>query len=178
MWIWFHLTDQKKGKFCIGNRMVSSALWNKFARAGFQKVQNCTSPQGECNLKFLKTCECKFIPKVHENTMWFLVNNIDAKISNQDSLFTNTRHLEAKQHLKFSANLVAMAIAKIWLASLNFFCFFNQSLRSVSGFAQGVSAFCTGCFREMHRLSTNQKWEIFASILLDLWSLFSIFYFA
>ena len=63
-------------------------------------------------------------------------------------------------------NLVAMAIAKIWLASLNFFCFFNQSLRSVSGFAQGVSGFCTGCFREMHRLSTNQKWEIFASILL------------
>ena len=33
-----------------GNHMISSAIWNKF----FKGDQNCTIPQGECNLLSLR----------------------------------------------------------------------------------------------------------------------------
>ncbi len=40
---------------CIGNSMVSSAIWKKHATSEFFKDdQNCTSPKDEYNLKSLK----------------------------------------------------------------------------------------------------------------------------
>ena len=72
--------------------MVSSALWNKFARADFQRAQNCTSPIGRVLFELFENPRVQIYSKVHEKIMRFLVNNIDAKISNQNSLLVNDIH--------------------------------------------------------------------------------------
>ena len=33
----------------IGDHMISSAIWNKKARANFSKTPSCTRPTGSCN---------------------------------------------------------------------------------------------------------------------------------
>ncbi len=46
------------GRISIGNSMVSSAIWRKTCTSEFFKdSQNCTSPNDECNLKFLKNSQ-------------------------------------------------------------------------------------------------------------------------
>ena len=47
---------KKRKTICIGNSMVSSAIWKKTCTSEFFKDddQNCTSPKDECNLKSLK----------------------------------------------------------------------------------------------------------------------------
>ena len=46
---------------CIGNHMISSAIWNKCAR-----VKRLTNVSAICGL--WKICECSFIPKLHEKS--------------------------------------------------------------------------------------------------------------
>ena len=47
----------------IGNSIISSAILKKHALVSFLDVQNCTSPENECDLnvfqKLMSACFCK-----------------------------------------------------------------------------------------------------------------------
>ena len=88
---------------CLGNHMISSAIWNKLARVNyFKDQQNCTSPQGECNLWSLKklTSACLFqiarekscdyvLITYMENTRWLIIikHQQSARIKCKNNLF-------------------------------------------------------------------------------------------
>ena len=50
-------------KICIGNHMISSAIWDKSARVNFSKANQIA---GECNLWSLKNLRVLIYPKLHE----------------------------------------------------------------------------------------------------------------
>ncbi len=59
---------------CIGNSMVSSAIWKKTCTSEFFKEdQNCTSPKDKCNLKSLKNSRVHVFLKLHEKPYYYLL---------------------------------------------------------------------------------------------------------
>ena len=51
----------------MGNHMVLSAIWNKFERVGFQRVQNCTSqPVGRVQFELFENPLVEIYSKLHE----------------------------------------------------------------------------------------------------------------
>ena len=66
---------------CIGNHMSSSAIWKKFERVGFQKVQNSTSPTGRVLFELFENPWVQIFSKLHEEIIGFPFNNIHEKIS-------------------------------------------------------------------------------------------------
>ena len=69
---------------CIGNHMIPSAIWNKWARVKFSKankIARARRASAICGL--LKFYKCSFIPNCTRKIMWLLVNNIHTKISNE-----------------------------------------------------------------------------------------------
>ena len=62
---------------CIGNHMISSAIWNKQARVNFSKTnKSARARRASALCRLWKIYKCLFIPNCTRKIMWLLINNI------------------------------------------------------------------------------------------------------
>ena len=71
--ICYHWTTALK-TICIGNEMISSAIWNKWARVNFSKTNKIARARRASAIWGLY--KCLFNPNCTRKIMWLLVNNI------------------------------------------------------------------------------------------------------
>ena len=87
-WIFIVLMKIKKYGICIGNHMISNAIWNKYALVGkfFQRRPKLQF------VVFEKSYKCLFIPNCTRKIMWLLINNIHEKIWDGEGEETHVYH--------------------------------------------------------------------------------------
>ena len=131
---------EKGTRFCIGNSMVSSAIWEKTGTSEFFKYLNIARVRKTSAIWDLwKTYECFFLLfRIARETMLLLINNIqenvwDKCIYLQLQLRVYSSH---SLHLRWfkNASLLSPNTLKVVFIPLNIFC----SFRRVGGTLQAI----------------------------------------
>ena len=121
----WHIKNNLKGNsgnaICIGNYIVSSAIWNKFEPVGFRRVQ----------FELFEITRVQIYSKLHEKIICFPINNIHEKIIATNKLFSveKSEHFGRKTLSVFSMTCDGVSsmriLAKIFIEKhnkiLNFF---------------------------------------------------------
>ena len=75
------LRDIRSNFISIGNHMISSAIWNKYARVNFSKTNKIArTRKGSAICCLWKFYKCLFIPNCTRKIMWLLINNMHKKM--------------------------------------------------------------------------------------------------
>ena len=143
---------------CIGEHMISSAIWNKLARVNFSntnKIARARRASAICGL--WKIYKCSFIPNCTRKIMWLLINNIYEKISYiWDGWAEGTHTYHAiRERLRHPGRALALKARLDWMLGL--FSLFALNWLFSALFKKKTAL-----------LLTNQNGEIFSFVLLDL----------
>ncbi len=81
-WPYIKIWTNGSARICIGNHVISSAIWDKSARVNFSKAnQIARARRASAICSLWKIYECWFFPNCTRNIMWLLDNNTHTKIS-------------------------------------------------------------------------------------------------